>query len=90
MVLETRCLIQLGDILAFQLTCKKCGASILRKPEDFRKRCRECPSCGVLWLEDDTAESGVLRHFAINLGDLSRMIEGRDFSFSIEIKPPHS
>jgi hypothetical protein len=55
MTVEHRLSFGLSDIVAVTFVCKKCGIRLSVSPDKLNlDRLRECPSCKVGWLSDDT------------------------------------
>ena len=86
MTAETKTFIELDDIAAIQLRCKKCGATISRPVSESSKPMRECPSCQTLWMEHGTAEEKRICNLAVIIENAKQVLEGRQFALLLEIR----
>jgi hypothetical protein len=83
MTTETRTTIELGDVLAIEFECKKCGAKIAVPIEKFRQAPLRCAACDTQeaeqWLVANGPESDHSR-----IGRLAQLIAQLS-----ELKPEH-
>lgn len=85
MTVETRCLIELSDILGVEFQCLNCGAkTLLDKP----KVLLECPVCKADWLMQGTDEENTLRIFLSTIQSAKVKMDGRPFSLRLQIAAP--
>lgn len=49
MTAEQRMILDLVDVLAVRLECRKCGAAVVLKPADWTDAPFECPGCRNTW-----------------------------------------
>jgi hypothetical protein len=86
MTTETKTFIELGDVIAIQFQCRKCGTTISRSVAESTKPIRECPTCQTLWAEHGTSEEKRVCNLALLIEQTKQSLEGRDFRFLLEIK----
>jgi hypothetical protein len=87
MTIETRCSIELSDILGVELKCGSCGAKTLLDT-DGAKVLWDCPVCKTTWLLPQTDEEKKLRTFPSQIKSASAKMERRGFSMKLLITPP--
>jgi hypothetical protein len=87
MTIETRCLIELSDILGVEFKCGSCGAKTLLDTDGV-KVLWDCPLCHATWLLPETDEEKTLRTFLSQVRSARAKLEGRGFSMRLLITPP--
>lgn len=87
MTTQTKKLINLSDILAFNFACKGCGTSLSISPKEYLGSRRggvlgECPVCGRHWAQagGSTCEP-TIQKFIESLDRLCQTLEGKESSF---------
>ena len=85
MTVETRCFIELDDVLGVEFQCHRCGArTLLEKPATIIA----CPVCKEDWLTPNTEEARILQTFLNTIQNAKAKMEGRAFSLRLQITSP--
>ena len=71
MTIETRGLIEIKDIVAIELECKKCGARLVLGIKDLENVPTACAHCGKSWFNHSSPEHGRLHHLVQKLRDFA-------------------
>ena len=64
MTIETRCLIELSDILGAEFQCQKCEGRFLLGTDIRRTLLSDCPICNETWLLPETDEYRTILNFS--------------------------
>ena len=89
MTFEHRFLLELTDILAVRLECKKCGATLGFPPSQGTVLPpAECKSCSHVWMQTGSAADKGLRALFDNLRQLRADAEGLGFRIKLEFEGP--
>ena len=88
MTIETRCLIELSDVLGVEFRCHSCGAKTLLGTNDKPRTLWDCPVCKEPWLHQDTDEAKAIHGFLNRLRDVGEKMKGRDFSLKLLVTSP--
>ena len=64
MTTETKCYIDLSDIVGIELTCPNCKATIVHTLERFKDSSYPCPNCKVQVVAQNYAGDEILGNFA--------------------------
>lgn len=92
MTTETRCLIELSDILGVEFQChnEKCKGRFSLGTDVRQMTLWECPLCKETWLLPETDEQKTILNFLNVLRSVSAKMEGRRFSLRLLLTPPTS
>lgn len=89
MTVQTKCFIELSDIIALRFDCKKCKAISVFPFEEFRDVPQICPNCEQEFAGfNDNVTRHTMRDFMRAIRAVSSLTEKGQFLFSMEITPP--
>ena len=88
MTIETRCLIDLSDVLGVEFQCKHCKARFLLGTDIKQTMLWSCPLCKEDWLSPETEEERTIHGFLNVLKGVNAKMQGRSFSMKLHITSP--
>ena len=76
MTAEPRLILDLSDVLAIRIDCRKCNAAVVLQPKDWNDAPFQCPGCGNTWELPRMADSGFtpINYFGLGLRRLLEQI----------------
>ena len=84
MTIETKHLIDFGDIEALEYECKKCKTGFTF-PISESKRLIQCPVCNSDWLLPQSREEEAIRLLVGALRDATQSLNARPFTMRLKI-----
>lgn len=91
MTSQTKLFIEISDVLAIRLECKKCGASLIMSLAESVQLPRACINCNHDWWDDvDKSAQDGIRELLAAVKKIERAIEKQGVKFSLEIVPEQS
>lgn len=90
MTVETRCLIELSDILGVEFQCQQCKGRFLLGADTRQTLLWDCPLCKEPWLLPETDEYRTIQSFLNTFRSIGAKMEGRRFSLKLLVTPPVS
>ncbi len=88
MTIETRCLIELSDILGVEFQCQQCKGRFLLGTDVKQTMLWQCPICRETWLLPQTEEERTMHNFLNILRSVNAKMQGRNFSVKLLITSP--
>lgn len=86
MTTQTKCFIELKDIAALRLDCRKCGASVLLPFSGYKDMPYVCPNCESQFSEfNDHNVKGTVYEFVRAVNNVRKLTENGAFAFRLEI-----
>jgi hypothetical protein len=86
MTTQTKNFIELSDIIALRIDCKKCKTISVFPFEEFRDIPQSCPNCEQEFIGfNDNVTKHTIRDFMKAIRAVSSLTEKGQFSFSMEI-----
>jgi hypothetical protein len=84
--LQTKCFIELSDILSLKLGCKKCGAVCQLPFDDYRDMPYMCVNCEAQFAElNDKQVKPAMKELVRAIRSVKKLAEAGNFNFSLEI-----
>jgi transposase-like protein len=88
MTSQTKCFIELTDIVAIRLNCRKCKASITLPFSGYRDMPYVCPNCEAQFSEfNDKVVKGTISELVRCVNNVVKLTAEGGFSFRLEIVP---
>ena len=88
MTIETRCLIELSDILGVEFQCQQCKGRFLVDADTKKTAFWACPLCNGDWLFPETEEAKTIHNFLNLLRSINAKMQGRNFSMRLHVTSP--